>query len=678
MDRRDFVKASLATMGSALLSGCERNNVVVSPTGFSASYNVPEKAPAGKLKVQYIREKIPSFGAPQLRGERYDDIVPDTLDIAERGKLCVNALTSITDSNADQEVYWLATFYRNPPVMVHNFNDWVQNVEGMMESLPLLRVATGSTRNDQVDRAWMEALLKSIGPDGLVYIPLRGRPWSLMSVAVSYAQPIWKPDGTATAINDPHVSQIGTPVACQRAIAAMTVYYLRDRNPVWKETIERMVQRLSELAVNRGDYAYFPSGGLVPDGKFGSNVPMPAGIMAEENSGRMIQGLSQYYAATSYEPALLLAGKLANYIRYRAQYYEAGGPWIFSPQEKQWVKKSWNVAQPERGGHGHGHGIGLVSVLEYAIAANDKGMMEFVRSAYEWARSNQSSSLVGFFPEWYIPDYDRCETDTIADMLAMAVKMSASGIADYWDDVDRWTRNHFSESQLTSPDWVYRLAERSPRMPVAWNETGDRVPERNVGAFAGWSTGNDFGVESPRHPHSIQHCCTGNSSRTVYYIWEHIVDWEKDRLRVNLLLNRASEWADIYSHIPYQGKVEIKVKKPLASVLLRVPEWVPAHSPEVIARTRAGRRNFGWEGRYLALGDARPGEVIAVTFPISERRTTETIGNVSYRLHLKGNTVVSIDPPGQNGPLYGREYYLAERAPSRKVERFIANEPVKW
>ena len=117
------------------------------------------------------------------------------------------------------------------------------------------------------------------------------------------------------------------------------------------------------------------------------------------------------------------------------------------------------------GGHGHGHGIGLISALEYGLAANDKGTIEFVRGAYEWAKSNYSSPSIGFFPEWFMPHYDACETDTIADLLGMALKMSAAGVADYWDDADRWTRNHFTESQITSADWINRLAERSPKSP---------------------------------------------------------------------------------------------------------------------------------------------------------------------------------------------------------------------
>jgi hypothetical protein len=645
--------------------------------GFFESYKGPQHLSQGKLNVQYIHEDVLSFEAPVARGRRYEDTVPDTLDIAERAKLGVHVLTSITDGNADHEIYWLASFFRNPPVMAHDFNDWVQLCEGMMESLPLLRIATGSSQNEHVDPAWMQVLLKMMGSDGLVYVPLKGRPWSLVSVPATYMRPVWRADGSTIKIQDPSVSQVASPVTCQRAIATMTVYYLRDKNPMWKSATEKMIQRLNAFTVDRGDYGYFPSGAWIPNAKYGSGTQMPAGFMAEETSGRMIQGLAQYHRVTGYEPARQLAGKLANYLRYQAQYYEPDGPWLVGPDERQWWSKRWHLEHVVRGGHGHGHALGLLSALEYATAAGDQELIAFVRSGYEWAKAN-SSPLVGFFPEMFVPDYDRCEADTIADMVALALKLSVAGAGDYWDDADRWTRNHFTESQLTSAEWVYRLAERSPRKPVAWNETGDHVPERSIGAFAGWSTGNDFNVESPDHTLSIQHCCTGNSPRTLYYIWEHMVNYDSGKLRVNLLLNRASGWADIYSHIPYEGKVEVKVKKPLESVLVRVPEWVEANSPEVVAQTHGGRRQFRWEGRYLNLGSGRPGEVIAITFPIRQRRTKETIGAVPYTLDIKGNTVVNIDPAGKNGPLYQRSYYLAQQAPSRKVERFIPEEPIAW
>jgi hypothetical protein len=70
--------------------------------------------------------------------------------------------------------------------------------------------------------------------------------------------------------------------------------------------------------------------------------------------------------------------------------------------------------------------------------------------------------------------------------------------------------------------------------------------------------------------------------------------------------------------------------------------------------------------------------MLAVSFPIPQRRTKESMGAVLYTLEIKGNTVVNIDPPGKNGPLYQRSYYLAQQAPSRKVERFVPEESIVW
>ncbi len=56
-------------------------------------------------------------------------------------------------------------------------------------------------------------------------------------------------------------------------------------------------------------------------------------------------------------------------------------------------------------------------MLEYAAAVGDQGLIEFVRGSYEWAKAN-SAPIIGFFPEAFVPNYPRCEADTIADMLA--------------------------------------------------------------------------------------------------------------------------------------------------------------------------------------------------------------------------------------------------------------------
>ena len=674
MNRRSFSRMSLGALGGWWLAikglGQQQSNP---PAG---SGEAPADAGQKNYVIRYVRDSAPEFQIPPYRGERYEDTVPDTLDIAERAKLGVHVLTAITDPRADYEVYWWAEFDRNPATMLHDGDDWgAQNVEGFMEALPLLRLATGSSLNDQVDPVWMTSTLRSIGPDGLVYLPMKGRPWCRINATLPYFNPVWSSSGQKLTFADSSIEQLATPVMCQRIISTMTVYYLRDGNPMWKETIEKMIQRLAAVAVARDDYAYMPGGSVEPGADFGPG-PMPVGLMAEDTSARLIQGFVQYYKVTGYEPAVELAAKLARYVRLHAQYYEPDGTPLVASLDRLWFQRFYTVQHARHGGHGNAHGMGLLSVLEYAGTVNDGECLAFVRTGYEWMKAH-GSSLVGFFPELFLPGYDRSESCVNADMIAMALKLTIAGAADYWDDADRWARNHFLESQLIDPTWVLRLSERSPAHKVAPNETSDHVAERSVGAFAGWSTGNDFVEPTRMHPSSLQHCCTGNSSRTMYYLWEHILSFANGTLRVNLLFNRASAWCDIHSYIPYEGRVDLKIKKSCDRTLVRMPEWIAGGSEQVSCTVNGRPRSIQWQGRYVEVGHAKPGDTITVKFPISERTVQETIGGVSYKLEIRGNTVLSIDPPGRNGPLYERTYYR-QPVKWRKVDRFVPEREIAW
>jgi hypothetical protein len=56
----------------------------------------------------------------------------------------------------------------------------------------------------------------------------------------------------------------------------------------------------------------------------------------------------------------------------------------------------------------------------------------------------------------------------------------------------------------------------------------------------------------------------------------------------------------------------------------------------------------------------------------------ERIDPVTYSLVLRGNTVVSIDPPSTNGALYQRTAYRGGPVQWRKVKRFVAEEAIQW
>ncbi len=234
------------------------------------------------------------------------------------------------------------------------------------------------------------------------------------------------------------------------------------------------------------------------------------------------------------------------------------------------------------------------------------------------------------------------------------------GAGDYWDDVDRWIRNQFAEGQLLRSDWLYELANHDliaarhinlpPSLIYETYETVERVPERNIGAFADWPSANDF---YNGHGVGIMHCCTGNGATAIYCIWETILNYEAGKLQVNLLLNRVSPWVDVNSYIPYEGQVDVKIKQ-ACELSIRIPEWVTPK--ETVCRVNDAQRSLDWNGRYAKVGSLKPGNVAVLTFPIEERRDVVYIERQRYVLIRKGNDVVYIDPPGRNCPLYQRTY----------------------
>ena len=124
---------------------------------------------------------------------------------------------------------------------------------------------------------------------------------------------------------------------------------------------------------------------------------------------------------------------------------------------------------------------------------------------------------------------------------------------DCWEDADHWLRNMFAEGQLTRADWINSLTAGQPTSAIDSSyQSVDRVAERNLGAFAGWPTMNDwYALEGP----GIMHCCTGNTARTLYEAWERIPARGRSAPRsIAPPLNRFSRGPTWDSHLPYRGQ----------------------------------------------------------------------------------------------------------------------------
>jgi hypothetical protein len=161
----------------------------------------------------------------------------------------------------------------------------------------------------------------------------------------------------------------------------------------------------------------------------------------------------------------------------------------------------------------------------------------------------------------------------------------------------------------------------------------------------------------------------------MYYVWDSMLAREGALVRVNLHLNRASRWLDVDSHLPYEGKVVLKIKE-AAQVAVRIPEWT---NPKMVdCKVNDQQSRFDWAGSYVEVQGLKRGDIVTVEFPMRERTLFRQIGGVPYRLTIKGNTVVDISPKGTIYPLYQRDHYKQNKAPLKQVARFVSRENPQW
>ena len=201
--------------------------------------------------IGYIRSEIPEFDTLPYEGDRYNTPVPDTLDLQERARLALHAITESTDPLADYEPYYVVFFRTNPPLMIHC--SWQgATVAKFMEAASLMRIVSGSEQNLHVDHKWMEVALRSQGPDGLIYTPVDGRPWAYWETSIDKQNREWDIYGEKV-----EGDQLISPFGNGRMLSTMSLFARRDNGRVWRDSVRRLVDGLVELAVDAGNIAYF-------------------------------------------------------------------------------------------------------------------------------------------------------------------------------------------------------------------------------------------------------------------------------------------------------------------------------------------------------------------------------------------------------------------------------------
>jgi len=490
----------------------------------------------------------------------------------------------------------------------------------------------------------INALLSNVRADGLLYYPADS-------------------DGPAKNTSYPDVNGI-LALACENQ-------YQMDGDHRWLDWIELLGTGLEKVAVRTQDRAYYPPEcSIDPAGKWSWTLRGKAGLpyVPPEEPYLDQQGLEgtvkfeQAYTiralvrANQYSPSQKYTELLQSLLRFCLK----PGMW-----ENTSLQGYLGNEHGIFGGHFHGNTAALLALLDLGQSQKNVWLRQFVREAYERA-IHTGAVHVGWFPGWIMPTkYGRpagvhiaTEGDSLGEMIELAVRLADAGVGEYWDDIDSIARNQLAEQQFCSRQLLKEMSGGAPGI------------EEFVGGFTQiFSNPPNIASAVP----AMYGCCSANGSIGLYYAWHGITRFNGNVATVNLFLNRASEWMDVDSYLPYEGKVVLHNKK-AKTALVRVPNWLEMEDVVSFVDDRVTKPFLS--GRYLVFDGLSSGATVRLEFPVPQRTDNYTIDDTRYKITFRGSTVMDLEPRVQDKSqvaLYQRQHYKAAQCPTRKTRRFVAD-----
>ena len=611
-------------------------------------------------------------------GHSYTVEVPDTLDLAGRAALSAASLTNFADKKAKYESFTCAHVDQKPPYFNHRGGGpcWPKQ----LHPIPMMRIMSGTSVNSDYDAKMLQAVLDHVESDGLIWLTTKNRPWD---------EEVYKKDIHCTGSQSRFIV----------ALLDWSKYYKDER---LLKVAERLVHGTAALATRnegRAWYSYFRNRQDWQDDTSGSVDSIHTKRVREEEEpaipcmysyGQPRRAMARWVECSGVMKALELAHQIAR-LMLKSLEADSSPDWPSMMDARR--RGYW-------AGHFHTWTMGMIGMTEYAIITNNVQAKQYAQEFFEFARL-QGIGKIGFFPgaigelktlrENVTKTYGEfpgqaCEGCSIGDMIHIAVCLSEAGIGDYWDDVDHWVRNHLVEHQWLRRDLLEAMVAAGPEHKLDPRiQTEEDVVERSIGWFGsitdptwlyGWATA----------------CCNTNMPTGMYKAWASIIRPLGSGVQINLLLNRASEWADLESWLPYEGKFVLR-NKTAKKAYIRIPKWVDKKA----LRCRVNDKvlsSHQFLNAYLVIEDLKPRDVATVEFPVPE--TTEKYKEMSYgkeyTCQFRGSTLVDISPKGDRPgrtvdlsddgdkfpvnkgyPIYQRDHLKAKNAPYVRKRQFVSD-----
>ena len=270
--------------------------------------------------------------------------------------------------------------------------------------------------------------------------------------------------------------------------------YQRSTDPGERATlrgrIDALIHGLKSIALERDGRLYYPVPPrerpvdadelFYPRGGWqGGDEPRGTGVMCA--AAPVLRPIVQYLMTGARNPeAVALCDGLARYVVERADDFGPDGSFR---------------------GHFHSRVATAAGILLWGRYSEQPDLVRWAHAVYRFARTVGTS--FGWFPE-FVGEH-ACETCGITDMIDLAILLAGAGHPQYWNDAERFGRNHLAESQFLDAAWERQVPKLGATAtaefidscaPVQLKREG--VRDVLPGAFSGGSAPNAVVDTAPR------------------------------------------------------------------------------------------------------------------------------------------------------------------------------------
>ncbi|MCC6580406.1 MAG: hypothetical protein IT440_08185, partial [Phycisphaeraceae bacterium] len=354
--------------------------------------------------------------------------------------------------------------------------------------------------------------------------------------------------------------------------------------------------------------------------------------------------------------------------------------------------------------HAHGDGVGhlhcrmggFAGFARYARIAGRKDYLDavehtfavnllwgtefgFLPERHVYCNCGASSDTGHIYQPWVLPGgktvdfsfftrprsgWDTCEICVTADAIDAAIVLAESGYERYWDVAERLT-NHLLRIQITDTSILLNRHSAHPREMLG--ATFENVPQALLGSFSSASTPTsmfireNYGKVMPDGRDGVREwsyytvycaCCPGWAARTLGLLWKHAVSESGDRVEVNLPFDRTTSRVSVKSHLPREGRIELKAIQSI-DALVRIPDWVEHARVKVTVsgQTRPTEYKNPFSD-FVRIGRLQAGQTAEISYPLRQEKKRYYIDYhpCLYEATWLGNTVTNLEEIGIEKP----------------------------